>query len=146
MKKELWKPIKGYESKYQVSTLGRIRNIRLSKILSGGTDRYKSVTLYRHSIQKTFPIHKIVVESFIGKRKQNEEVNHIDGNKWNNAVSNLEYTTRQKNIIHAYKNGLNKKRKHGLLIKDGIGFDFFKICDYLPFKPACAFLTLKYKY
>lgn len=57
---------------------------------------------------KNYLVHKLIAELFIGK--SDLTVDHIDGNKLNNAVSNLEYVTASENVKRAYKNGLHKKR------------------------------------
>ena len=58
------------------------------------------------SYRKT--VHRIVAKSFIPNPENKEQVNHIDGNKQNNNISNLEWNTRSENMQHAYKTGLNK--------------------------------------
>lgn len=70
-----------------------------------------------NGIRKRVPIHRLVATHFIKKEKNKNEVNHIDGNKENNSVTNLEWCTRRENMIHAYKLGLETspmKGKFGL--------------------------------
>ena len=97
--KEHWKEI---SDGYDVSNQGRIRHGQ--KILLGSThqDGYIFVTIKG----KQTPVHRFVAEAFIPNIKNKPEVNHIDGNKMNNAAANLEWVTRSENQKHAIKNGL----------------------------------------
>ncbi len=112
--KEIFKDIPEYESLYQVSNLGNIKSLPKlngvrkseSKILKGGNDKngYKIFILCKNNNRKTIKLHRIVIETFKGK--SNLPVNHIDGNKQNNNIKNLEYTTILENNRHAWKLGL----------------------------------------
>ena len=108
--KEEWRDIEGYEGLYQISCLGRIKSLKCGKerILKLGSNPlgYSIVGLYKNGQQKFFTVHRIVAKTFISKSNDKSEVNHIDGNKKNNKVNNLEWTTRSENIKHAIKNGL----------------------------------------
>ncbi len=120
--KEKWKDIKGYEGLYQVSNLGRVKSLDRyivnknnkqqyynGKILKGNIRKgYLKLTLSKDNSQKTVPIHILVAKAFIPNPENKPEVNHIDGEKTNNCVSNLEWATRSENELHAYKNGLAK--------------------------------------
>jgi hypothetical protein len=100
---EEWRPVKGREGQNEVSNLGRVRSRR--KILKPlpHTSGYRCVSL---DGRRARTIHSIVAEAFIGPRPDGMEVNHIDGDKTNNAVSNLEYVTRKRNMAHARETGL----------------------------------------
>lgn len=120
---ELWKPVKGYENLYEVSNLGNVRSVdryidtnirhvtrRLQKgrILSQNLKSrgYLTVDLCKNGKVKTTLVHRIVADAFLpddGKRT----INHIDGDKTNNAVSNLERSSHSENIKHAFKTGLS---------------------------------------
>lgn len=104
---EHWKNIKGYEGLYQVSDLGRIRNKR-NRILKPTITKkgYCRIGLSNNSKVKFYFVHNLVIETFRGK--QNLSVDHIDCNKQNNKIDNLEYVTQQENCIRAWKNGLCK--------------------------------------
>lgn len=104
MVKEIWKPIKGYEN-YEVSNLGnvanKIREKQLKKSLT--TNGYQKVRLYYGGIGKTFTVHSLVVNSFMD-RKNESVVNHIDYDKTNNSLSNLELVTQRENVKHSRGN------------------------------------------
>lgn len=103
--------VEGFEH-YQVSDAGQIKN-RDNLIMSSRackTKGYRKIGL-RHidsGKQKTFLVHRIVAESFLSNPENKKTVNHIDGDKNNNAVSNLEWATQSENQIHAYKIGLQE--------------------------------------
>lgn len=115
---EIWKDIKGYEELYQVSNLGRVKSLpksgknnailkeRILK-LRINDNGYCIVDLYKNKSRKVKKVHRLVMESFIGENKY-LDIKHKDGNKQNNKLENLEYCTRQENMIHAVKNGLSR--------------------------------------
>ena len=105
---EIWKGIKDYP-KYEVSNLGRIRNIKTGRILKPNfSGRYYSVELFNETGSKRKNIHRLVAEAFVERKSGQDVVNHIDGNSFNNSASNLEWCTVTENNIHAIKNGLNR--------------------------------------
>lgn len=105
---EEWRMIEGFPG-YWVSNVGRVKSLkrRYSKILSPGSDKgYLFVNLHSDGIQNVIKIHSLVAVAFLGKCPDGYEVNHIDLNRSNNRVSNLEYTTPAGNIQHAARNGV----------------------------------------
>lgn len=104
---EEWKDIKGYEGLYQVSNLGRVKRLkgeyvkseRVLKPLKHGNG-YMGVDLCKHSKAKRFSVHRLVAQAFIPNQDNKAQVNHIDEDKTNNMVSNLEWCTSKENINH----------------------------------------------
>ncbi len=120
---EIWKDVTGYEGYYQVSNLGRARScdrtiydgrwgdrLRKGKPVSAnlGKRGYVYVPLCKLGKSSTMLLHRLVAKAFIGDCPDGYEVNHIDGDRCNNAVSNLEYVTPSQNMRHAYDTGLAK--------------------------------------
>ena len=123
--KEIWKDIKGYEGLYQVSNLGRVKSLNYNRKNIEKTlkpvlyyNKYYSYTLYKNKKKKVFLAHRIVAINFIENINNKEYVNHIDGNKLNNNVDNLEWVTPSENNIHAFENGLNYSPSKGKFGKD----------------------------
>ena len=116
MTEEVWKPISGFEGLYEVSNFGRVRRIdcdpyRYLKFGYAGRG-YSQVHLYGLLGKKRDAyVHRLVAEAFLENPRNCEQVNHIDGNKKNNHVSNLEWCTNQENQIHAIKLGLRVSLK-----------------------------------
>ena len=97
---EIWKDIKGYEGKYQVSNLGNVKSLKRDKVMSPIVRRhgYFGVQLYDgKGKQKTYSIHRLVAQTFIDNPNNYAEVNHKDENKTNNCVDNLEWCTHKQN-------------------------------------------------
>ena len=114
---EEWKEIKGYEN-YFVSNFGNVKHN--DKIKSQFNNRgYKCVDLYKNNQRKHFKVHKLVYMTFIGEYNYKLDINHIDGNKENNNINNLEVCTRKENLEHAVRLGLNKQSIKITAIKNG---------------------------
>lgn len=119
--KEVWKDIDGWEGQYQISNLGRVKSLpkklhrgmtkeRIMKSTNNGSD-YFIVGFRNGNRRKSYLVHRLVAKAFIPNPKNKEEVNHIDGNKQNNIYTNLEWTTKQENINHAWRTGLSSMEK-----------------------------------
>lgn len=123
-----WKDIEGYEDKYEISSTGLIRNKNRQNILkpTKASHGYLNVTFWKNHKRDTRLVHRLVAETFIGKVKL-RDVNHIDGNKLNNNLNNIEYVTRSQNIKHAYDIGLNHKgENHGMSKLTSVDVCFIK--------------------
>ena len=103
---EVWKDVKGYEGLYQVSNLGRVKRATTGKVLKACkiTGGYLGVTLYKNSIVSSTKIHRLVAQAFIPNNENKPQVNHIDEDKTNNVVSNLEWVTAKENSNHGTRN------------------------------------------
>lgn len=124
--KEIWKDIFGYEGLYQVSNFGNVRSLDRAvwcspsatrgsykmKVkgralnFSKSVDGYLRVALSKNSKSATTPVHRLVASHFIPNPGMLDQVNHIDGDKTNNYVDNLEWCTQVENARHAVKHGL----------------------------------------
>lgn len=105
---EQWKVVKGFEN-YLVSSLGNVKTIngKLKKVVYDSKNDYGYVELWKNNKGKKFRIHRLVAETFIPNTLGKEQVNHIDGDKKNNCISNLEWVTPKENIRHAIENDLS---------------------------------------
>lgn len=119
---EIWKDITGYEGLYKISNLGNVFSIRSNKTLiphSMGIG-YLGVGLYTKSKGVNKKIHKLIADYFIPNPENKKCVNHIDGNKLNNNINNLEWCTSLENNRHAWFNKLNRAPKYGDRIPNSI--------------------------
>lgn len=108
---EIWKDIPGYEGYYQVSNIGNVKSLERkdklgrkvrSKIITPivTSKGYLEVGLYKDGNRHIFKIHRLVGLAFIPTVKDKNEINHIDENKQNNMVDNLEWCNRSENVNH----------------------------------------------
>lgn len=104
---EQWRPVQGYEGLYEVSSSGNVRSIRRGLVLRAAlaSAGYPTVRLSRGNRAPTRTVHALVAAAFLGPRPAAHDVNHIDGDKTNNAATNLEYVTAARNTAHAYEIG-----------------------------------------
>lgn len=110
MLKEIWADIPNYEGEYQVSNYGRVKNLSKGRILKGHKTNRGYIQVELHG--KVLVVHRLVAQAFIPNPQDKPQVNHIDGNKTNNHINNLEWCTNGENQIHAYRLGLNKRSEN----------------------------------
>lgn len=106
---ERWLPIRGYEGLYEVSDMGRVRSLKRNttngKVLKAckGHGGYVKVTLSKCNARKTFMVHRLVALAFIPIVEGKTEVNHLNGDKSDNRLENLEWATRAENEMHSFR-------------------------------------------
>lgn len=115
---EIWNDIKGYEGLYQVSNMGRVKSVARTVMWKNKeVKRYKSrimksrvkngyccASLYKDFKSREYRVHRLVAEAFIPNPNELPFINHIDENKLNNNVENLEWCTRQYNNSYGTRN------------------------------------------
>jgi hypothetical protein len=118
---ELWKDIEGYEGYYQVSNHGRVKSLERviesnggpqyvqPSILEGKLSRkgYRYFHFRKDGKERNCYVHRLVASAFLANNQSKPEVNHIDGNKDNNHILNLEWVTKSENMQHAVRTGLS---------------------------------------
>lgn len=109
---EIWKDIPGYEGYYQSSNTGRIRRYGVKNIIKPMVTRdgYNRLSLSKKGVIKNKFVHRLVAETFIDNIENKPFINHIDGDKQNNSVNNLEWVTSNENTLHSYRLGLQSKQ------------------------------------
>ena len=133
--KEIWKPIKGFEQSHEISNLGNVRTINRTITRSDGikttfkgkpishwfsNNGYNTIRISFEGSRKVCSIHRLVAENFIDNPNNFSDVNHIDGDKDNNSVNNLEWLPHNENCIHAARTGLRLSSKISPDIADAI--------------------------
>ena len=110
---EVWLDIPGYKGRYEVSNMGRVKSFarnkrgRILRPCKNGWGHLQ-VRLFKNAKGSHLFVHRLVMLAFVGKPKKHIQVNHLNGIKKDNRLSNLEYCTASENSIHAAKNGLYK--------------------------------------
>ena len=121
---EEWRPVKGYEGLYEISSIGRVRSLgkyfkerhfgkdvikysppRISKFVTDKYGYYK-LGLIKDGRNIHHHVHRLVAQAFIDNPENKTQVNHKNGIKTDNRVENLEWCTPKENTIHAHKTGL----------------------------------------
>ena len=132
---EIWKDIPEFEGLYQVSNLGRIKSIShytrnnknggfrftKGKVLSfyKMPNGYLQVSLSKNELRRKCLVHRIVASVFLSNENNLSDVNHLDGDKNNNSVENLEWCSHKDNQIHMVKCRMTKKAKPVLCVETG---------------------------
>lgn len=148
---EEWRDVYGYEGFYQVSSKGRVRSldressgkkyrgkILSSKVAAG----YRIVGLCKDGKKASQRVHRLVARAFIENPDNLSEVNHLDGNKNNNCVENLEWCTSRENKIHAWVTGLTKAPPCTPVVPVIQIYDGQVIAEYVSIKVAATLLAI----
>lgn len=126
---EIWKDIKGFEGHYQISNYGNVKSLerfvdssrgllkkneQINKHWVDSHTGYKRIKIYKDKKEYRFYIHRLIAQAFIPNPENKREVNHIDGDKLNNSIENLEWNTPKENIQNAILRGaINKRGENG---------------------------------
>lgn len=109
---EVWKEVKGYDGAYEISNFGNVlsnRYVNPRLLTPDKSTGYYRVALSKHGIIRQTLIHRLIAEHFILNPNKKHQVNHIDEDKLNNSISNLEWVTHRENIEHSLtKKGVSK--------------------------------------
>lgn len=107
MKNEEWRDVPGYDGLYQVSNKGRIKSFQrqATRFIKQGINSrgYNTVFLHKNGKGKSYSVHRLVATAFLSTDTNKHFVNHIDGNKQNNCIKNLEWCTAKENCLHAHE-------------------------------------------
>ena len=122
---ENWLPVKGYENDYKVSESGIVMSLNKKWITGRGigkmhfqkgkiiakclTKGYYRVSLWQKGVMKHFYVHQVVARAFCKGEFEGSQVNHKDGNRFNNHFTNLEFIKPEENITHAFETSLRSK-------------------------------------
>lgn len=153
---EIWKDVIGFEGWYQVSNLARVKSLKKYVKHNYGGERVVQERIIKQSMEKNrgevgymrtslakgskrnqirINTHRLIAEAFIPNPENKKFVNHIDGNKLNNSLENLEWVTPKENVTHAIKmglwNGIEQKRIIGELKKLQVEFGDCLISDII---------------
>ena len=134
---EVWKNIKGYEGRYQISSLGKVKSLKrqvkfgrskrfVEEAILNPTDNgqgYKIVGLRKDGKRKNFYVHRLVAETFIPNTLGLEYVNHIDFNKSNNCINNLEWCTQKDNVNYSKE---HMRKPHNTSITTNTGHKYIR--------------------
>lgn len=120
---EIWKDIKGFEGYYQISNRGRLKSfnqLKEGRILSNKNQFgwYLTVNLVSANERVTTRIHRLVAQHFIPNPEGKRYVNHLNGDKQDNRVENLEWCTCRENIMHAIK--MNPSQINGMIYRNQV--------------------------
>ncbi len=116
---EIWKAIKGYEGFYEVSNYGNVRSLKYNKVkvmakvfIGRKRMHYHGVHLRFGGKCETLKIHRLVAIAFIPNPENKPNINHVDSNRLNNNIDNLEWCTQKENIRHCISKGRFNRNTH----------------------------------
>src|SRR5690606_3759485 len=122
----IWQHIKDFN--YSVSNLGRVKSNKSGRVLKPWKLRqgYLQIGLMRDGSRYRFLVHRLVAEAFLPRKDYQTDVNHIDLNKFNNTVSNLEWVSKEENMQHAFSMGARSSKSQRYskdFIKEALSYD-----------------------
>lgn len=128
---EVWKDIEGYKERYMISNFGNVYSKKRKRLLKNSRVwRYSRVTLHSNGrIMKCYCIHRLVGKYFVDGFKNGLELNHKDGDRYNNHHSNLEWVTHQENVLHSHDNGMTKRWIRKILLDTQTGVFYESISE-----------------
>ena len=104
---EIWMEIVSLnEPSWLISNFGKLKNINTGSVTYGSETKKGYMRKFFNDSGKSKMVHVLVAESFLDNPEGKLEVNHIDGNRSNNNINNLEWVTRSENVLHSFKHGL----------------------------------------
>ena len=114
---EEWRAVKGYEGLYEVSNTGKVRSLNYKgktgyvreMCLKKHPDGYRQVQISRQGFNETICVHRLVAEAFLPNQRGLPQINHIDYDKTNNNVTNLEWCDPSRNTKHSWENPTRKR-------------------------------------
>lgn len=114
---EIWKDVENYNGIYQISSFGNLKTLRTNTLIKQEMNKgYFEANLCKNGKVQHVRIHRLVAQAFIPNPLNKPHINHIDGNKSNNNINNLEWCTHKENMVHARKNGLfNEEKMHDVI-------------------------------
>jgi hypothetical protein len=117
---EIWKPVNGYEGLYEVSNFGKVKCLNRSIIKRHSImGRYPALKLSKNGKKTHFLIHRLVALHFMPNPQNKPQINHINGDRNDFRIENLEWSTQHENMQHAYRTGLystdNKGTRNGMV-------------------------------
>ena len=125
---EVWKPIPGYEGLYEISSFGKVENVRGKSrkqlaFYTNPNSEYLNVTLWKEGKKKSFRVNRLVALTFLPNPNNYPQVNHKDENKTNNCVDNLEWCTAKYN--NNYGNRIKKASRAVLAILPNVTVEYY---------------------
>lgn len=108
----IWRDINGYEGLYKISSNGQVKSLRNQVILKQFPDKdgyYRVNLTNKYGLKKQYAVHRLLAMTFIENPENKTVINHIDGDKQNNQLDNLEWSSISENTQHGYDHGLNPK-------------------------------------
>lgn len=111
---EQWREVQGYNGRYQVSDMGNVRSAWFGKLIKpqGQNSGYQMVSLTYKRKHKNMLVHRLVANAFLPLIEGKHVVNHLNGDKSDNRLNNIEWCSQSENVLHAFKTG--RKKAHGL--------------------------------